>query len=460
MTASIGDLLAGAERLAWKVVSRPASPEATAGLLAAWPVLARTALRAMDAVPLPPGERLRSVRSGLASVEATGTRASEAVVVPDPAVAGVAQRLGAIADLLVDEPQAVSMADLESARALRSSLLVPVYAITRATLAGLEQAAGPVEPQWAFQALSACTEPFALVPAGARSSRYDQLAAIPAGERSLEAAIAAWSAVTLDSLAGRYTVTGTALQTAAGDALILTAAAAVVVRAAGGLGVVEPAMASDAEQALRHAHLAWGSSARWPAGVRVDGARPVDQLLASRRLRHELDALRDGPGWRDPAAMEASFGVERLLAATGRGVHATANVALSHFQAIDNLVRGRERLWIAVPTITEPEVRAWAALQAGGHNRWVLLPQAASIGRAMIAAAAALVPATSRAVAALDATRHPSPVVTDPAMTLSLVEGRLSAAPPERVEHVVSPGAARERRRPLTSPGPTWTPRP
>lgn len=341
MTASVGDLVAGLDGLAWQLVSRQASVEVTAGLLSAWPGLAHACVRALDGVPLPPGEQASSVRAALASVTQLS---SPAGVDPDPLVAAMSLRVGAVGDLLSGEPQAWNAGDLDAARALRSGLLAPVYAVARTTVTALDHTVGVTEARWAFRALAAVTEPHALLPPAGRRGRYDDVAAVPVGEPSVEAAIAGWGAATTRSLVGRFTVTGTGLQTAAGDALLLTAVATIANRAATALHLVHPRAAGEAERVLRLAHRAWREPARWPAGVRLDGVRPVGQVQASKRLRIALGGLRDADGWLEPHALDASVGVDRLQATSRRGLHAVARVAAAHYQAIDNLVRGRDRL--------------------------------------------------------------------------------------------------------------------
>ena len=163
MTASVGDLVAGLDGLGWQLVSRQASVDVTAGLLAGWPGLAHACLRALDGVPLPPGEQASSVRAALASVTQLS---SPAGVDPDPLVAAMSLRVGAVADLLSGEPQAWSVGDLDAARALRSALLAPVYAVARTTVTALDHTAGVTEARWVLRALAAVTEPHALLPPG------------------------------------------------------------------------------------------------------------------------------------------------------------------------------------------------------------------------------------------------------------------------------------------------------
>ena len=65
-------------------------------------------------------------------------------------------------------------------------------------------------------------------------------------EGSLDAAITGWVRATVDVVTSRQRVTQTALQVAAGDALILTAAAGTVCASAAQLGVVDAGRAGVA----------------------------------------------------------------------------------------------------------------------------------------------------------------------------------------------------------------------
>lgn len=105
MTTSVGDLLSGADALAWHLVRRLAADASRAALnsvVAAWPALAASAVRLVDGLPLPPDAetvRLRRALGGFAGrplPNATGDRPD-----PDPVAAEIAKRLGAAADLLV-----------------------------------------------------------------------------------------------------------------------------------------------------------------------------------------------------------------------------------------------------------------------------------------------------------------------------------------------------------------------
>jgi hypothetical protein len=80
----------------------------------------------------------------------------------------------------------------------------------------------------------------------------------------------------------------------------------------------------------------------------------VEQTDASRLLRQVVtDSLRRDRDWLPAEAMADRLDVPALVATMRRGMHAVGNVGLVHFQAIENLVRGRGQLWIAANAITQ-----------------------------------------------------------------------------------------------------------
>lgn len=419
MTASVADLLAGADLLARELAGSATTGESSPELVAAWPRLARAAVRVLDALPLAAEPETVQVRSGLDAV-ASGRRPlpESGGAAPDRLVEGITLRLGLVADLLVGVPRAVSAVDVAAARRLRASAMAPVSAVAEVTVASLRRRDVPSSVRWTFRTIEGITEPYARLPVGQRAGHYGDVAAVPAGEPSLDAAIASWAKATVVALADRHTVTGTSLMTAAGDALIVAAAAATTVSAAAQLGLLDRTVAGKAVADLREAHTAWRMSASWPSAVRLDGIRPQEQMLASRQLRATItDLMRDGPDWLPATRLHDALGVDRLLVVVRRGMHAVANVAVAHYQAIDTVVRGPGRLWVASAAVTDTQQRAWLALAGGRRPGWVPMPVGDRLATRLATAAEQGVVATSRAMAALDWTA-----------------AEWSSGPPERVE--------------------------
>ena len=442
MTTTVGTLLDDAHSRTWDLCLRLVDPvtgalgdDRAAGLLAAWPRLAAAALRVLDAVSLEPSwlDDTGSVRDVLSEVlrrpplppfDDTVTGA----VVPDRAVLAVAARLGMIADLLAGQPAARSEVDRAAVVGLQANVVAVVHAVAVATLAALDGGRDVQSSRWLLRGVLVRTERFAVMPAWQRSGRYEDVAAI-ASDGSLDAAIAGWVRATVDVLTSGQRVTQTALQVAAGDALILTAAAATVCASASQLALVDAARAGSAGSALTAAHASWRTPTAWPSTVQLDGLRDLEQVRASRQLRQLVtDNLREGKGWLPAEVLADRFDVGSLLGTMRRGLHGVGNVALAHFQAIDTLVRGPGRLWIAASAVTQPAYRGYATIEAACRQGWVLMPPMEPAGLALLAAARRALGTTTLAVGALDGTAAAiAPADSHPAGALRWERGRIVA---------------------------------
>jgi hypothetical protein len=420
MTATVGSLLDDIHARAWELCARAEEPpteaargDRAAAQLAAWPRLAASALRALDAVALeqPWRDDTASVRMALADM--TGARVpwleprtpNGDRPAPSSDVLEIAVRLGAIADLLSGQPRFAVEGDVAAALGLRANLVAPVHAVAVATMDALGDRLGEQRVRWLLRGVMACTERFALAPAPERAGRFEDVAAITPVEPSLDGAIAEWARATTDVLSSRLRVTGTALQAAAGDALILTATAATVCAASVQLRLVGPEAGDRALSALTRAHGAWRSPTHWPDAVRLDGVRDLEQVDASRRLRQTItETLRQDQNWLPAEAMAVRQDIPALLATTRRGMHAVGNVALAHFQAVENVVRGRGRLWIAASAVTQPAFQGSATIEAAVRRGWVPMPRGEPVGIELLAAARQALVSSTIALAALDAT--------------------------------------------------------
>ncbi|MHB1009393.1 MAG: hypothetical protein ACYC1E_09235 [Propionibacteriaceae bacterium] len=474
MIATVGSLLDGAHVRAWELCSQaPDSPadgmneDLAAALLAAWPTLASATLRALEAVPLEPAwlDATAAVRQVLGEVVAA-SRGWQAVNVqpqgddpaPNAGVLAVARRIGLIADLLSGEPAASTDVDRAAVVGLQANLLAPVHAVAVATMAALDDQSGLQTARQLVREVMVRTERYAVMPPVERAGRYEDVAAPAPGEPSLDGAIAEWVRATVASLTSPYRVTGTALQAAAGDAMILTATAATVCQAATQLGHVDADAAARALAALAPAHEAWRASARWPNTVYLGGVRDVEQADASRLLRQVVtDSLRRDGGWLPAEVIADRLDVPVLVATMRRGMHAVGNVALAHFQAIENLVRGRGQLWISANAITQTAYWGSATIEAACRKGWVPMPREEGAGIELLAAAREALTSTTVALAALDATATAPPTTEHGrGAALSWEQGRVVAhgavehsAPFETVHPSPSAGAEAERRAPI-----------
>lgn len=473
MTATVGTLLDDVHARVWDLCSQISDRPGGAGsgdraveLLAAWPQLAGAALRVLNAVTVEPAwlDDVGSVRLVLGEVsrgmlsrlDGGGPAPSSAA---DPTVVEVARRLGLIADLLVDERPARTAVDRAALAGLRANVVSLVHAVAVASVAVLDDQRDLQQPRSVLREMADRTERFVMVPAALRSGRYDDVGAVRS-DGSLDAVLSNWARASVEILTSQRRVSQSALQVAAGDALILTATAGTVWAAACRLGLVEDLnQATAVSSAVRAAHLAWRRPASWPATVRLDGVRDRDHIEASRQLRQLItDSLRQGRDWLPPEVMAERFGVPSLLATMRRGLHAAGNVAVAHFQAIDTLVRGPGRLWIAATAVTQAAYRGPATIQAALRHGWVLMPPGEPAGRALHADAIHALTMTTKAIAALDRTAA-STTATPPGSVLGWERNRIVARateeqflPFETVRSSGLAGAKTEQRTPIPLP--------
>lgn len=482
MTTTVGALLDDVHARAWDLctqlgdhVAGDAGADRAAGLLAAWPRFSAAALRALDAVTLEPrwSDDTSSVRDVLAEavrrpplpgLDDRGARP----VVPHRAVVEIATRLGTIADLLAGEPPARSEVDRAAVVGLQANVMAVVHAVAVATVAASESRRDLEASRWLLRGVLVRTERFAVVPTAQRRGRYEDVAAV-SPDGSLDAAIAGWVPATVEVLTSRQRVTQTALQLAAGDALVLTATAATVCAAAGELGIVSADRDVAARSALAAAHAAWRTPTSWPSTVRLDGVRDLEQVRASRLLRQVVtEQLREGRTWLPANELASRFDVGALLGTMRRGLHAVGNVALAHYQAVDTLVRGPGRLWIAASAVTQPAYRGYATIAAACRHGWVPIPPLEPAGVALLADAKCALDSTTRAISALDATAASAqPLTGEAAGGLRWDRGRIVAygtpdqpALFETVRSTGLAGARTEQRTPAPlDRRPGWGPR-
>lgn len=416
MTTTVGRLLDDVHARAWDLClelhdrePRVHEPDRAAELLAAWPRLAISALRVLDAVPLEPAwlDDMGSVRLLLGEVRRgllPGSEDGPGAARPDPALVDMATRIGLIADLLAGERPARTDVDRAALEGLQANVVAVVHAVALASLAVLQERSDLQEPRWLLDGLRARTERFAAIPAAQRSGRYEDVGAVPAPD-SWDAALTNWARATVRILTSRREVSQAALQVAAGDALILTAAAGTVCAAASQMGILDAGRAAVAGSALEAAHAAWRRPTSWPTTVMVEGVRDPDHIRASRQVRQLVtDSLREGKAWLTPERLADQFDMRLLMRTMRRGMHAVSNVAVAHYQALDTLVRGRGRLWIAASAVTQAAYQGSATIEAALNHGWVQMPPGEPAGRALHADAKHALDMTTMALAALDRT--------------------------------------------------------
>ncbi len=479
MTATVGTLLDDVHARAWDLCSRSSGSEEgtsheqlAAGYLAAWPRLANAALRVLDAVHVEPvwlddasavREVLRAIadEKSLASPSVAGSEVAPAA--SERAVRAIATRLGVIADLLSGQPAARTEVDRAASLGLQANVVAVVHAVAVTTLAALGDQQEFETARWLMRGVVARSERQAATPTLERAGRYEDVAAISSEDRSLDGAIARWLPATVVALGSPRRVTQSALQFAAGDALILIATAGTVLYAATQLGLVPHDLADRARPTLVGAHEAWRPLVSWPGTVRLHGVRDVEQFEASRQLRQVItDNLRENRGWLPPGTMADRFDLASLLGSLRRGMHGLGNVSVAHFQAMDRLVRSPGQLWIAASAVTQSAYRGSATIEAACRKGWVPMPPGEPAGLALLADAKQALAATAVAVAALDAT---SAAAASPSQrgagALQWDRGRIVAFGAddhprlfETVQSSEPAGARSERRAPVRLGGP------
>ena len=383
MGATVGDLVGGLRSLA-EELGDPDAPgagrRAVADDLAMWPALASATVRALDLSPLPPKwhddhASLRAVLGRIAAGEADPQRPSA----PDPAqgtprLAAMAVRIGLIADLLVGLPATRSSWEESSAVLLLAGVLAPVHSAARSSLHLLDRNHDS-SAAWLLQRVATHTEGLSRLSGSVHGGRYAELFSPAPGEGSLDAALVTWRTETRRVLASQRCVTGLSLQTAAGDVMILTAAAAHAVNAMVSLGRVDPTEGQLAISWLADANAAWRGPARWPTSVRLDGVRTLAHEQASRTLRQRIsEVLRDGREWAAPETIQRRVDPEGLLATMRRALRAGTSVAAAHERAIGNLVQGAGQLWVPALALTPPHRVGPEVFQARNRRRWIPMP--------------------------------------------------------------------------------------
>lgn len=404
MVTTIGDLLVQADLTSAPAAPRGAHPEH----LAAWTTLAKAALRSLDALPVATrGHPIADSTNHLRRLTRTPTTQGTFTIEPDPVVAAVALRLGLVADLLTDQtPSAVSAA--QDSAAFQGRILGIVHAAGKHSLPALE----PYSSGWLdLLDLIRATQPWAR--SGHHSSPpetpFDDIAAVTEDDPTLDGHLRTWRRAVLTQLDSQNRSTARGFQTIAADLAILSAISTVALDRLG----YQPQ--DPAPQALAEAQYRWRALSRWPDGVTFRGARDPALGQASIALRDSAKALlRPEDRWVTAEELAAQHSPAYLLNLVRRVNRTTAEVADHYLQAIDSLVHGSRRLWVAGPDVSPPSLSGLSA-HDGRHGGWVVLdqfgreaamPLLRQSERARMAAATAHLALQSRAGAPFIATAH------------------------------------------------------
>jgi hypothetical protein len=469
--ATAGQLLEDLQRQAWDLATalpersyerrREASRNAVEHL-AGWPRLAQAGLHALRAVPLTPGKQ-HHLALLIPALERLATRPVQAGP-PNTRVVRMADLLGAVGDLLHDEPAAFGP-DERDALAVRAKILAGIETAGRSTLGFLEQAPKSVDmtSRWWAELGKVVDEAHRsmMVPPGERQGRYDDVAAVELGSPTLAGVIARWKTTTAAALtpeAGAASSRG--VQMAAMDLGLLATSSAVLVRGAGHLAVIDPGAGDVAAAALVAAGQGWRkAAASWPPHVRSGGRASEDQASASVDLRNALKALtRDGANWATPEDTAARLTPSTALADVRRGATAAERLGYTYQSCVSSLVYS-EALTIPARAVQRTEAAQPTELFAAvrrGH--WVPLPAGQPAATNLTTAAAAAVELTRDARLAVDVTSrgpaHPFAIGELAPSALERVAARARAWLPEKPETNIQSGDDRTRRAPVTQPVP------
>lgn len=417
--ATAGQLLDDVQRQAWDLAT--ALPERrhdrhmvatqnAAGHLAGWPRLAQMGLHALRAVPLSPGEQ-HNLALLIPVLERVAVRPVKGPV--DPRVARMADLLGAVGDLLRDEPTAFGP-DERDALAVRAKILAGIETAGRSTLGFLDHAARLSNTRWPGELGKVVYEAHRSmrVPPGERQGRYDDVAAIELGSPTLAGVVARWKTATRAALTPEAGVASSrGVQMATMDLGLLATSSAVLVRGAGHLKVIDRGAGDVAAAALAAAGEGWRkAAASWPPHVRSGGRASEDQASASLGLRDALKALmRDGATWATPEEIATRLDPSVALADVRRGATAAERLGYTYQDCVASLVYS-EVLTIPARAVQRTEgAQPRELLAAARRGQWVPLSASQPAATNITAAAAAVVDLTRDARLAVDVTsRRPA----------------------------------------------------
>jgi len=415
-------------------------------------------LHALRAVPLSPGEQ-HNLALLIPVLERVAVRPVTGLV--DPRIARMAELLGAVGDLLHDEPTAFGP-DERDALAVRAKILAGIETAGRSTLGFLDHAARLSNTRWPGELGKVVDEAHRCmrVSPGERQGRYDDVAALQLGDPSLAGVIARWKTATAAALtpeAGAASSRG--MQIAATDLGLLATSSAVLVRGAGHLKVIDRGAGNVAAAALAAAGEGWRKAAdSWPPHVQSGGRASEDQASASLGLMDALKALtRDGATWASPEEIATRLDPSVALADVRRGATAAERLGYTYQDCVASLVYS-EVLTTPARAIQRTGAASRELLAAARRGQWVPLPANQPAATNITAAAAAAVDLTRDARLAVDVTsrgpRHPLAFGEPAPSALERVTARVRARSATKPEPNIQSGDDRTRRAPVTQCAP------
>jgi len=350
-------------------------------------------------------------------------------VPPDKRLVDMTRILGGIADLL-----SIGLKDVVSESTailgLQSNLLAPVMVAANWSLATAPDVARNMTPRRHLQLVSGIGTAFAFVPVGLRPGQYDDIAAVPHSENSLDTAMHNWLDATKEALATRKGLSGITLQTIAADLSVLCGTAAATTNAAIALGQLVEDRGRPVVEAISDANTKWREASRWPQTIYLGGVRDTGLADASIHLRQTvIDTLRDGKSWADPAVIATRTNGQDLASVARRAMHIAAEAAQLQQSAITNLFFGKDQVMMASRTLEGATYMNKAVFTARRRGTWIPMPRYEPTGVEVYRAANNATTATTAARLLSVATARPAVAPSMPSFNVSVdfTQGRIAA---------------------------------
>jgi hypothetical protein len=352
--ATAGDLLEQVQRQAWDLAVALPDHEWTRvreaagqvrGHVAAWPQLAAAAAYALRSTPLPVEQR-RELGPALGVLDRVAKRITTRSTVANeqsPQMARMTTLLGAVGDLMVDEPRAFESTTTADAMAMRDKIAATVESAARTTYAFTEMAPGLTnQTKWPGDLRGLVYELRSVMSTapGERAGSYDDLAAVVSADPGFSGSVQRWQSVMRGMLTAEGGVTSTtAMRAASEDLSALSQAGAVTMRVGLEVGVLRPREAVVAANALSQAGRAWSEAAGSWTFLRSGGGLSEVQVETSQHLHAALrDMLFDGPTWADPEVIASRVDVPRLAGEMRRVAGMADRLGVEYAKGVGDLV--------------------------------------------------------------------------------------------------------------------------
>lgn len=437
MTASVADLLDRLHAQAFAIsnlTTRPSEDRWQAQSVV-WPKLALATMRAMNNVPTGAAtdQELVLVDSILQPIARNEwfPKISDAPVPnvpPDKRLVDMTRVLGGISDLLSIGLRGV-VSDPNAVLGLRANLLAPVMVAANWSLATAPDVERNATPRRHLQLVSGIGAAFAFIPPVLRPGQYDDIAAVPHNESSLDAAIHNWLDATKEAMATRKGLSGVTLQTVAADLSVICGAAAATTNAAIVLEQLAEERGRPVVEAITDANAKWREASRWPQTIYLGGARDTGLADASMQLRQTVvDTLRDGKAWAGPQLIAKRMRGQDLLAVARRAMHAAHEAGELQQAAVTNLFWGKDRVMMASRSLEGATYMNKAVFKARRRGTWIPMPRYEPSGVEVYRAATNAANATFIARQLAVATAKPAVTPPDPvsSVTVDFTRGRIA----------------------------------